>query len=359
MTSFASLAIDHRLGDCSKLSKLAKLIDWSRFEKYFSKIHKNDVNPSNGGNKPYDKMAMFKLILLGQWNSMSDPELEYAIRIRLDFISFCGFDINGEIPDHSTICRFRNKLIKKGLLEKILEEVNNQLVELGLKVEKSNLAILDATIIESNSRPKNKILEEEMPQDRRENEFNENNENKNNKNNKNKNNKFKEVKSSDSDAAWLKKGDKCYFGYKGFATVDEEGFINKTKTFPANESEINKLEEMIVDSNAFAGDKGYDSKDNRKALRKKKIKTRLMYKKKKNKPMTIWQKRFNKAISKKRFRVEQTFGTLKRRFKFNRASYKTTIKVQAQFTLKAICLNLLKAANKVQLILPEKQISTG
>ena len=88
MTSFASLAVAHRLGDHSKLSKLSKLIDWNRFNKYLSKLHKSDINPCNGGNSAYDKISMFKLILLGQWNSMSDPELEYAIRIRLDFISF-------------------------------------------------------------------------------------------------------------------------------------------------------------------------------------------------------------------------------------------------------------------------------
>jgi transposase, IS5 family len=344
MTSFASLAVDHRLGDHSKLSKLAKLIDWDRFNKYLSKIHKSDINPANGGRESYDKISMLKLILLGQWNSMSDPELEYAIRIRLDFISFCGFDINGDIPDHSTICRFRNKLIEKGLLERLLGEVNDQLVGLGLKVEKTNLAILDATIIESNSRPKNKILEEEIPEDRKEDESNINH--------------FKEIKSSDPDATWLKKGSKSHFGYKSFATTDEEGFIDKTMTVPANESEINKLEDMIIDADKFSGDKGYDSKGNREALRNKRIKTRIMYRKPKNKPMTIWQKRFNKAVSKKRFRVEQTFGTLKRKFKFTKASYFTTKKVQAQFTMKAICLNLLKAVNKVTLI-PPPGLQTG
>lgn len=344
MTSFASLAVDHRLGDHSKLSRLSKLIDWDSFNKYLSRLHKSDINSCNGGNRSYDKISMFKLILLGQWNSMSDPELEYAIRIRLDFISFCGFDINGDIPDHSTICRFRNKLIQKGLLEKLLDEVNTQLVGLGLKVEKTNLAILDATIIESNSRPKNKILEEDIPEDRKEDELNYN--------------EFKEIKSSDPDATWLKKGSKSYFGYKSFATTDEEGFINKTKTVPANESEINKLEDMIVEADEFAGDKGYDSKGNREALRARGIKTRIMYKKQKNKPMTIWQKRFNKSVSSKRFRVEQTFGTLKRRFRFTKASYKTTVKVQAQFTMKAICLNLLKAVNKVTLISPP-QAQTG
>jgi len=273
---------------------------------------------------------------------MSDPELEYAIRIRLDFISFCSFDINSNVPDE--YADLTNKLIDKGLLEKLLNEVNFQLEELGLKVKKTNLAILDATLIESNSRPKNKILEEEILEDRKE-------------DNKNISN-FKEIRSADKDATWLKKGSKSYFGYKSFATVDEEGFINKTHTTPANESETNKLEEMITESKSFSGDKAYDSKKNRQILRSKGIKTRIMYKKPKNKLMTVWQKRFNKAVSKKRFRVEQTFGTLKRIFKFRKASYFTTKKVQAQFTMKAMCLNLLKAVNKIELI-PPKLLQTG
>ena len=66
MISPAYLAVDHRLGDYSKLSKLSKLIDWDRFNKYLSKLHKTDINPSNGGNSSYDKIAMFKLILLGR-----------------------------------------------------------------------------------------------------------------------------------------------------------------------------------------------------------------------------------------------------------------------------------------------------
>ena len=52
-------------------------------------------------------------------------------------------------------------------------------------------------------------------------------------------------------------------------------------------------------------------------------------------------------ISKIRYKVEQGFGTLKRKFKFTRASYFTTPKVQGQMALKAIAFNLLKASNKV------------
>lgn len=135
MISFATLSVNDRIGDNSKLAKLSKLIDWPKLSRYLGKVHKNDVNPSNGGRGSYDKLPMFKLILLGQWNGLSDAQLEYCIRIRLDFISFCGFDINDDVPDETTICRFRNKLIHQGLIDKLFNEVNKQLEELNLKVK--------------------------------------------------------------------------------------------------------------------------------------------------------------------------------------------------------------------------------
>lgn len=75
------------------------------------------------------------------------------------------------------------------------------------------------------------------------------------------------------------------------------------------------------------GDKGYTSKENKELLRAKGIKNGLMEKAVKNKPLTTWQKHFNRMIAKVRYRIEQGFGTLKRRFKLSRASYFTLPKV--------------------------------
>ena len=55
----------------------------------------------------------------------------------------------------------------------------------------------------------------------------------------------------------------------------------------------------------------------------------------------------NQLISKKRYIVEQCFGTIKRLFRMGRASYFGTVKVNAQVILKSICMNLKKAANKI------------
>ena len=46
--------------------------------------------------------------------------------------------------------------------------------------------------------------------------------------------------------------------------------------------------------------------------------------------------------------VEQTFGTLHRKFGCKRARYFGLQKVLAQSHLKAMCLNLLKAANRLR-----------
>ncbi|CWN02199.1 putative transposase for IS1106A3 [Neisseria meningitidis] len=46
--------------------------------------------------------------------------------------------------------------------------------------------------------------------------------------------------------------------------------------------------------------------------------------------------------------VEQSFGTLHRKFRYARAAYFGLLKVSAQSHLKAMCLNLLKAANRLR-----------
>ncbi|WP_411155874.1 transposase, partial [Neisseria meningitidis] len=37
----------------------------------------------------YPLLSMFKAVLLGQWHSLSDPELEHSLITRIDFNLFC------------------------------------------------------------------------------------------------------------------------------------------------------------------------------------------------------------------------------------------------------------------------------
>jgi IS5 family transposase len=185
------------------------MIDWSRFRKMLTGIHKNDVDP-RGGQKSYDHLKMLRVLILKEWHSLSDKETEDSLKVRLDFLVFSGFDLGEATPDETTICRFRNALIIKGLFKQIFEEINSQLEAKGLKVKNAQGAVVDATIIESSARPRRVI---NIEKDREETQT-----------------LFDIQESKDKDAKWLKKGNKSYYGYKGFLVTDtDDGYILKTK----------------------------------------------------------------------------------------------------------------------------------
>ena len=107
--------------------------------------------------------------------------------------------LEDDVPDETTLCRFRNRLIDEELDLELFSEVNRQLGELGLKIEECKGAVVDATIIESAARP-NKVVKS-MPDDREEEASEDTPKN--------------EIEySKDPDARWLKKGKRYHFGYK-------------------------------------------------------------------------------------------------------------------------------------------------
>lgn len=326
------LGVEDKLQD-NRLIKLGKMIDWSRFRVMLRGIHKNDVNPK-GGPKSYDPLRMLRVLILKEWHSLSDKETEECLKVRLDFMIFSGFSLGEGTPDETTICRFRNALVSKGLDKQVFQEINRQLEEKGLKVKNAQGAVVDATIIESAARPRRVI---NIEKDREETETS-----------------FEIEESKDKDAKWLKKGNRSYYGYKGFLVTDtDDGYILGTKAEPANVSEMNRLADMITGIMAAViyTDKGYASQENRNHLRGR-HEDGIMFRAARNRPLTGIQKLINKLIARKRYIVEQCNGTLKRLFGFTRASYMTRAKVDGQLCFKAICFNLLKAYNKAVALNP-------
>lgn len=339
--NFFEMGAEGRIGKENQLIKLAKMIRWEEVGKELKGLYKNEES-WQVGQKAYEPLKMFKGLILQQWHSLSDPGLEESLRVRLDFMMFTGFSLSEEIPDETTICRFRNRLVSLGLDKRLFKKVNEQIERLGLKVTRAQGAVIDATIVESSCRPRRTI---EMSEDREEDST--------------------EVESTyepedpltlkesaDPDARWLKKGKRCYFGYKGFVRTDvQDGFIEEAHMTGANVAECGKLERMIAhhrEGRVYA-DKAYASRENRAILKQHGLKDGLMEKASRGHPLTFWQKLKNKLISKRRFIVEQAFGTLKRRFCFTRSRYRGQAKVEAELHWKAICFNLLKALNKVQM----------
>ena len=325
--SFFSIEMERRIPRNNRLLELNQLIRWDRVIWRLNRLDRSGLGPHG-----YPLLSLLKAILLGQWHSLSDEALEDSLRLRIDFILFCELQ-NHNSPDASTLCRFRNLLIQKNLLKKILEEINSQLEDLGLKVKISEGAILDATVIRSAARPQAQsdceVTEEtnESPTTATPTQF---------------------KSSKDPDSAWGKKGKTSYFGFKAFVVTDAvQGFIESLHVTSGNKSETPQLQTAIenLSPSRLLADKGYASKANREYLESRGIQDNILQKASPNKPLTAAQIASNKVISKDRFLVEQAFGTLKRRFKFTHASYFGIAKTTAQAQLKAICFNLTKALN--------------
>ena len=135
-----------RLGRNEVLARIDEAVKWYRFEKVLKHL-----KPEGAGRPPYDPVLMFKALLLQQWYALSDAELEEALNDRMSFRRFLKLDIAENAPDHTTLCRFRNRLVEEGLSEKLFAEFDKQMEALGLVLKKGTM--LDATLIQAAGAP--------------------------------------------------------------------------------------------------------------------------------------------------------------------------------------------------------------
>ncbi len=309
-------------------TQINTLIDWKEISKLIEKD--NPRGKSAVGNPSYDGVILFKMCLLQNWYGLSDYEVEDRINDSISFSYFCDLTIEQTSPEHSTLSRFRTALTKTGTFEKLFKSINSQLEKNNIIVKKG--AIVDASVIDTPLRPKGKT-NHKVTEDRSDEEVEVEKE---------------YADSVDKDGTWLKKRGKYHFGYKKHYLTDEEGLVLGVHTTTASKNEVSNLEEVLDTADLPEGiplkaDKGYQSKKNEELLKKKKLKNHILKKAKKNKPLTKWEKRFNKLIGKTRFKVERTFGGIKRWFSGGVAKYRGIQKMHTQHLMEAICYNLYRS----------------
>jgi len=151
MATFFELGVEKQLGNKNQLMKINRLLNWERLREHLKTVRRTDA--VTGGRGGYDELSMFKAILLGQWHNLSDPVLEDRLRVRLGFMAFTGFQMGESIPDETTLCRFRNRLIEMKMDKVLMNLVAEEWAKLGIEIEKANGAIIDATIVSSSARP--------------------------------------------------------------------------------------------------------------------------------------------------------------------------------------------------------------
>lgn len=251
--SFGSLELRQRLRQDSVLMKIDALIEWEVLRPKLMGLYKRELS-NGGGQEPFDALMMFKAILLGQWHSLSDAGLEQALCVRIDFLQFCGLSLSDAIPDETTLCRFRNRLVVNDRLDVLLASINEQIQSHGLMIKGATGAVIDATLIESAARPK-KAITLEVDAEGKGVQYEDGSQ---------PGITCTEEQSADPDATWLKKGKKSQFGYRSYLVVDaQDGYVRGVHTAPANQSEMMHFEAAIgsahIEANRVYADKGSGS----------------------------------------------------------------------------------------------------
>lgn len=307
--SFVDAFLGGRLGTNDKLSRIDELIDWEALRPQLK-----GLRDAATGRKPYDALSMLKALYLRALYDLSDPGLEETLLDRLSFRRFCGFALDEATPDETTICRFRAAASETGALEACFAEVNRQLEIRGLVLKKGTL--MDATIVAAahNPPPREAGMGAAHPRE--------------------------------AGADWTNKNGKSYFGYKLHIGMDEQsGLVRRAVFTPARCYESEVAEALISgDEAAVYGDKAYEKKARRRALKAAGIKDRIMHRRHKHiAELPHWQKVRNRLIAPRRAPVEAVFSAMKRVYGKARARCHSLARNEVDFYAFLTVYNLRRA----------------
>lgn len=271
-----------------RLSEVHGLLDWQPFEALLAGIH-----AAARGEAAYPPLMMFKLLLLQRWYDQSDPAMEEAVADRLSFRRFAGLALEDETPDHATIWRFRERLVKEDLIDPLMAELARQMDRKGVILRHGTL--IDATMVTSAAR-RPRIKEEPISPVDPEARFGANNESR-----------------------------RFEFGYKAHVAVDAgSNLVRAVRTTPANVQEIVEAPGLVQgDEAAVYADRGYDGERLHRHLAERGIADGVMRRRRQGRPLEPAAVARNHQLSLMRRPVEAVFGTLKRLYRMGRMRYFT------------------------------------
>lgn len=293
--------LENRYEQLSKLNdpleELNRMIDWNLFADLLSETT-TKPRKSAAGRKPFDRVMLFKMLVLQRIHNLSDDRLEYQVRDRLSFMRFLGLDLAGVVPDAKTMWVFREELKENQLIERLFARFDECLR--GLDVELKSGQIIDATFVtvpkQRNTREENKIIKDgAVPMDWGQNPH--------------------KLAQKDIDARWTKKNNESFYGYKDHANVDQNTkLITAWEVTSAEVHDSQVLEEVLQSPETGGTDVYADSAYRSQAQEENLIASghisRIHEKGVRNHRLTDAQKSSNKEKSRVRARVEHVFGSM-------------------------------------------------
>lgn len=274
-------------------------------------IYKPEVG-KKGGRPQTPAKILLGALFLQSWYSLSDPMTEELIHDRISFRKFLDIRDEDTIPDETTICKFRLKLIEKKLLSRIFNEVKAMMIKKNLILNEGTL--VDATLIHS-SEPKRKRDE---------------------------NGKTVSNVAYDKEATYTSKRGQKHHGHKMHIATDTNGVIKKVIATTAKTHDSTQFDALTEgEEKAIFADSGYMSQERKKKLRKEGIFNGIVERRVRGQSkLRPKQSRNNKRFAKLRGLVELPFAFMKHHMNFKETRYLGLEKNQEHFNLIAACANL-------------------
>ncbi len=279
------------------------------------------------GRKPKSIETMLRMYLMQNWFNLSDEGIEDAIYDSYAMKVFLKINFAYEqVPDATTLLKFRHLLERNDLTQQIFKDVENRLDKAGLIMHGGT--IVDATIIQAPSSTKNAN------------------------------------KSRDPEMHQTKKGNQWHFGMKIHSGVDAAtGYIHTITATAANRHDIVELHNLIRDDDhAVYADSGYLGIEKRPEIVKDKHLSQVDFRVAKrpsqnrltaNYEGMNWDKLIEHKKSSIRCKVEHPFHIIKNFFKCRKTKYRGLKKNYQMFQL------LFASANLVMCIRAGRQKEFG
>jgi IS5 family transposase len=297
------------------LQKLNGVIDWELFRRPIEEaLYVEPKAP--GGRPPYDKLMMFKIIILQKYYNLSDEQTEFQIKDRFSFLDFLGLQIGDNVPDEKTIWLFKEQLKERKLSQILFELFTQQLFNNGIIAREGSM--VDASFVDvprqRNSRKDNADIKKgAVPLEFAKKDSNE---------------KRSRLCQKDTDARWMTKNNERHYGYKNHVNADiNTKLITKFSVSSAASHDSTELENIVnEDDNSLYADSAYRSNKIEQYLQTKKCVSHIHEKGYRGKPLDMQQKYTNTMKSKIRARVEHIFGYMTN--SMNDALHMTSIGIQ-------------------------------
>ena len=292
-TTFASVAWEKK-GKVTRrerfLAEMEVVIPWSRLVALIEPHYPKAGN----GTQPKPLEQMLRIYFMQNWFNLSDPQAEDSLYDIEPMRRFAGIELLGhEIPDETTILRFRHLLEQHRLTQQIFAEIRTLLEERRLLLKSGT--IVDATIIAAPPSTKNadKARDPEMHQTR--------------------------------------KGKDWHFGMKAHVGTDKRGIVHSLSTTPANVADITELPKLLHgQERELFGDQAYWNEFHRQCAKASGIRYRVNRRGTSRKPLSEYQRFINRCRSSALARGEHAFHVVKRLWGFTKVRYRGLAKNTAR-----------------------------